>query len=92
MRLINTLFAVAFVVLGLVFGVLNRQQVHLDLWLREYDLRLGVLLLVVLLFGALLGGAAVAAGIVWPMRRERARQVPARDPGRDGAVGDRGAG
>ena len=70
MRLIKSLIALMFVVLGVVFGALNRQVVHLDLWHAEYDVRLGLTLIVVLLGGALLGGLVVTAGVVWPLRRQ----------------------
>ena len=67
--MIKTLLAMAFVLLGVVFGALNRQPVHVDVWIRAFDIRLGLLLLIVLLLGAVLGGAAVTAGVVWPLRR-----------------------
>jgi uncharacterized integral membrane protein len=70
MRLIKSLVALMFVALGVVFGALNRQVVHLDLWRAQYDVRLGLTLIVVLLAGALLGGLVVTAGVVWPLRRQ----------------------
>ncbi len=69
MRLIKSLLAIAFVLIGLVFGALNRQLVHVDVWISTFSLQLGLLLLSVLLVGAMLGGAAVTAGVVWPLRR-----------------------
>jgi uncharacterized integral membrane protein len=69
MRLLKTLIALMFVALGVVFGALNRQTVHIDLWHSAYDVRLGVTLIAVLLGGALLGGLVVTAGVVWPLRR-----------------------
>jgi uncharacterized integral membrane protein len=69
MQVIKSLLAVAFVLAGLVFGALNRQFVHVDVWFRSFDMRLGLLLLTVVLLGALLGGAVVTAGVVWPLRR-----------------------
>ena len=69
MRVIKALLAMAFVLAGVVFGALNRQSVHVDVWFRGFDIRLGLLLLTVVLLGALLGGAAVTAGVVWPLRR-----------------------
>jgi uncharacterized integral membrane protein len=74
MRLIKAIVALMFVVLGVVFGALNRQIVHVDLFHAEYDVRLGLTLIVVLLAGALLGGLVVTAGVVWPLRR-RLRRV-----------------
>ena len=73
MRLIKSLIALMFIALGVVFGALNRQVVHLDLWHAEYDVRLGLTLIVVLLGGALLGGLVVTAGVVWPLRRQMRR-------------------
>ena len=73
MRLIKSLIALCFVAMGVIFGALNRQVVHVDLWFRSFDSRLGMVLLCVLLLGALLGGLAVTAGVVWPMRRRLGR-------------------
>ena len=70
MRVIKAILALCFVALGLVFGALNRQHVHVDFALGAADLRLGLLVLVTLLLGAFLGGLAVMAGVVWPMRRK----------------------
>ena len=73
MRLIKSLIALCFIAMGVIFGALNQQAVHVDLWLRSFDSRLGLVLLSVLLLGALLGGLAVTAGVVWPMRRRLGR-------------------
>ncbi len=73
MRLIKSIIALSFVAMGVIFGALNRQGVHVDLWFRSVDGRLGLVLLTVLLLGALLGGLAVTAGVVWPMRRRLGR-------------------
>jgi uncharacterized integral membrane protein len=69
MRLIKSLIALCFVVLGVVFGALNRQPVRVDLWFDAIDGRLGLILLSVLLLGAFIGGLVVTAGVVWPLRR-----------------------
>ena len=74
MRVIKSLLAMIFLLLGLVFAVLNRQAVHVDLWFRSFALRLGLLLLTAVLLGALLGGATVTAGVVWPLRRRSNRK------------------
>ena len=71
MRVIKALLAIAFVLFGLVFGVLNRQSVHVDVWVRSFDMRLGLLLLTILFVGAFVGGAAVMTGVVWPLRRRQ---------------------
>ena len=73
MRLLKSIVALMFIALGVVFGALNRQVVHVDLWRVEYDVRLGLTLIVVLLGGALLGGLVVTAGVVWPLRRQMRR-------------------
>jgi uncharacterized integral membrane protein len=70
MRVIKAILALCFVALGLAFGALNREHVRVDFALGTADLRLGLLILVTLLVGAFLGGVAVMAGVVWPMRRK----------------------
>jgi uncharacterized integral membrane protein len=82
MRLIKSLIALCFVVLGVVFGALNTQRVHVDLWFHTLDGRLGLVLLTVLLLGALVGGLVVTAGVVWPLRRRMHRAAGA-DSGPD---------
>jgi hypothetical protein len=78
MRVIKALAALCFVALGLAFGALNRERVHVDLAVGAFDMRLGFLILVVALVAACIGGLAVMAGVVWPMRRRaRAARVPA---------------
>ncbi len=69
MRLIKLLIAICFVVFGVIFGALNKQMIHVDLWFRAFDARLGLTLLTVLFSGALLGGLVVTVGVVWPLRR-----------------------
>jgi putative membrane protein len=70
MRVLKALVALCFVVVGVLFGALNREHVHVDAGLGGFDVRLGFLILVVALVAALLGGLAVMAGVVWPMRRK----------------------
>ena len=70
MRVIKALAALCFVVIGVLFGALNREHVHVDIGLDSFDVRLGFLILVVALIAACLGGLAVMAGVVWPMRRK----------------------
>lgn len=78
MRVIKALAALCFIALGLAFGALNRERVHVDLAVAAFDMRLGFLILVVALVGACIGGLAVMAGVVWPMRRSaRAARVSA---------------
>ena len=71
MRVLKALAAFCFIALGIVFGALNREHVRIDLALAQVEGRLGFILLTVLLLGALLGGIAVMAGVVWPMRRKQ---------------------
>lgn len=80
MRVIKAILALCFIALGLFFGALNRQHVHVDFGVATADVRLGLLVLLVLLLGALLGGIAVMASVVWPMRR-RLRSGEARNSG-----------
>jgi uncharacterized integral membrane protein len=75
MRLIKSLIALCFIALGIVFGALNTQPVHVELWFRSFDARLGLVLLCVLLAGALVGGLAVTVAVVWPMRRRLGRAL-----------------
>lgn len=86
MRLIKSLIALCFVVLGVIFGALNKQRVHVDLWFDTMDARLGLVLLSVLLLGALIGGLVVMASIVWPMRRRLHRSSG--QPGRSASGPD----
>ena len=81
MRVIKAILALVFVAAGLLFGALNRQHVRVDFGLASADLRLGLLVLVTLLLGAFLGGVAVMAGVVWPLRRRlRPAALPASGP------------
>jgi len=70
MRVIKALAALCFIVIGVLFGALNREHVHVDLGIGAVDVRLGLLILVVALIAAFFGGLAVMAGVVWPMRRK----------------------
>ncbi|HEY2345584.1 MAG TPA: LapA family protein [Xanthomonadaceae bacterium] len=71
--LLQVLLALAFVAAGVLFGAFNPQVVVIDFHVFQATAGLGVSLLVALLFGALLGGIAVTAGIVWPLRRRLRR-------------------
>ena len=82
MRLFKALIALLFVAIGVIFGALNKTPVHVDLWLRAFDARLGFTLLTVLLLGALVGGLVVTIGVVWPLRR-RLHKVGGADSGPD---------
>jgi lipopolysaccharide assembly protein A len=73
MRLLRILLALACLAAGIVVGALNTQLVRLDLGLVELTPSLGVALILALLLGVLVGGLALAASVVWPLRRRLAR-------------------
>ena len=73
MRLIRLLLALAGLALGAVVGALNRQPVSIDLGFAHLPSNLGVALIVALLLGVLLGGLAISASVVLPLRRRLAR-------------------
>lgn len=59
---------------GAIFGALNPQLVHIDFYLADFDMRLGIGLLLAALAGAILGGFCMWAGLVLPLQRRIARQ------------------
>lgn len=73
MPLIKTLLALAFVMLGIIFGALNRDVMHIDLFFATLQASIGLTVLLVLLLGCLLGGFVVLATVVWPMRGDLAK-------------------
>lgn len=72
MRVIRLLIAMACIALGAILGALNRQPAIIDLGSTRIPTTLGVALLVALLCGVLLGGLAIAASVVLPLRRRLA--------------------
>ena len=74
MRLIRLLIALLCLAVGLVVGALNHQPVVIDLGFNTLHATLGVSVLVALLLGALIGGLAVTASVVLPLR-QRLRRV-----------------
>ena len=68
MPLLKTLIALAFVIMGIVFGALNRDVMRIDLFFTTLQASIGLTVLLVLLLGCLLGGLVVMATVVWPMR------------------------
>ena len=86
MRLIKAVIALLFVVVGVLFGALNRTPVSIDLGFYTIEsANLGTSLLAAVLAGALLAGAIVAglvltAAVVWPLRRQLRRGPPTAEP------------
>lgn len=81
MRPLRALIAIVFLALGLVLGVLNAEPASVDLGILEIRAGLGVILLCTLLVGVLLGGLAIVASVVLPLRREvRRGRMPAPAP------------
>lgn len=73
MRLIRLLVALACLAAGLALGALNTQPVRLDLGFVQWPTTLGVVVIVALIVGAIVGGLALAASVLWPSRRRVAR-------------------
>lgn len=78
MRVIRFLIAFACLALGAVLGALNRQPVSIDLGFGHIASNLGIVMLACLLIGVLIGGLAISASVVLPLRRRLAR---AQSPG-----------
>ena len=73
MRVIRMLIAFAFIALGATVGALNRQEIAIDFGAFHLSTTLGIAMLVALLAGVVLGGMAIAASVVLPLRRQLAR-------------------
>jgi uncharacterized integral membrane protein len=73
MRLIRLLIAILCLAVGLVVGALNHEPVVIDLGFNTLHATLGVSVLVALLLGALIGGLAVTASVVLPLRQRLRR-------------------
>lgn len=73
MSLFRALIALAFILLGIVFGALNRDVMRIDLFFTTLQASIGLSVLLVLLLGCLLGGLVVLATVVWPMRSDLAK-------------------
>lgn len=73
MRPLRALIAIVCLALGVVLGVLNAEPATVDLGAFEVRAGLGVILLCTLLAGVLLGGLAIVASVVLPLRRELRR-------------------
>lgn len=73
MRLLRLLIAIACLTAGAIVGALNRTPVVIDLGFTRLASNLGVSLLCALLLGVLVGGLAISASVVLPLRRRLAR-------------------
>ena len=80
MRFIRFLIAFACLAVGAIVGALNVQMVHIDFGIGVVPATLGVVLIVALLIGVAVGGLAVAASLVLPLRRQLARAERQRAP------------
>jgi len=73
MRFIRFLIAFACLAVGAIVGALNRQSVVVDFGIGDVPSTLGVVLILALLIGVAIGGMAVTASLVLPLRRRLAR-------------------
>ena len=85
MRVIRLLLAFAFVAVGAIVGALNRQEIAIDFGAVHLTTSLGVALLVTLLLGVILGGTAIAASVVLPLRRRLSRTQRPQPPATTGS-------
>ena len=73
MRPLRALAAILFLLAGVALGALNSAPAMIDLGLVQVRAGLGVILLCTLLAGVLIGGLAMTASVVLPLRRELRR-------------------
>jgi hypothetical protein len=73
MRLLRFLIAIVCLGVGAIVGALNRAPIVIDLGFAHLSTNLGVSLLVALLLGVLVGGLAISASVVLPLRRRLVR-------------------
>jgi lipopolysaccharide assembly protein A len=73
MRLVRFFVAFACLVLGAIVGALNRTLISIDFGIGSVATNLGVALIVALLLGVLIGGLAISASLVLPLRRRLVR-------------------
>ena len=73
MRLLRFLVAIVCLGAGAIVGALNRTPIVVDLGFVRMPTNLGVSLLVALLLGVVVGGLAISASVVLPLRRRLAR-------------------
>ena len=87
MRLFRLLIALACLAAGIAVGGLNTQAVQLDLGFAQLPTSLGVAVLVALLLGVVVGGLALAASVVLPLRQRLRRMESARSVNGAGSTG-----
>lgn len=81
MRYIRFLIALACLAFGAIVGALNRDLVAVDFGIGTVATNLGVALILALLAGVLIGGLAITASLVLPLRRRLAcAQRPRTEP------------
>ena len=81
MRLLKALLLLLSVVVGVLFGALNRDPVRIELGFHTIrDAPLGVTVLLALLAGALLAGLVLTVGVIWPLRHRLRRSGQADTP------------
>ena len=73
MRFIRFLIAFACLAVGAIIGALNRQSIAVDFGIGSAPTTLGVALILALLIGVAIGGLAITASLVLPLRRHLAR-------------------
>ena len=72
-RMLRYAVALVLIVAGGLFGALNSRQVVLDLYVWKPELSVGVITLAGVLFGCVLGAAALFVGRVMPLHAELRR-------------------
>lgn len=73
MRFIRFLIAFTCLAVGAIVGALNVRMVDIDFGVRMISAPLGIVLILALLVGVAVGGLAVTASLVLPLRRRLAR-------------------
>ena len=85
MRFARVLVALACLALGAIVGALNVQPVSIDFGAATASTTLGVAIILALLVGVAVGGLAVTASLVLPLRRRLSHAQGSRAAGEPGA-------
>lgn len=75
MQLVRPVVALVCLASGAALGALNPEHVRIDFGAFELSTSLGVALIVALLAGVFLGGVALTASVILPLRRRLSRHV-----------------